>query len=59
MLSLGAIAYGLFIHWNPDSIVMASLAGSNCSFMDSTLAAGLQPKFRDFRLRRKLFDFAD
>lgn len=58
VISLLAIVYGLYLDWSPFSLVMAFLAFTNLGFMVFMIIAGLQPKFREYQQRKRLFDGA-
>jgi len=51
LLSLTAIAYGLYYDWNPFTIIMAGICSMNCLFMIFMLVASEQHKVRLYRQR--------
>ncbi len=55
VLSVLAIAYGLYNDWNPFTFMMVGMASVNCLFMAFTLLAGVQLRFREFKTRHSLF----
>jgi cellulose synthase (UDP-forming) len=54
VLSVLAIAYGLYNDWNPFTFMMVGMASVNCLFMIFTLLAGVQLQFREFKARHLL-----
>lgn len=49
LLSLAAIAYGLYNDWNPFTFIMAGICGINCFFMVFMLVASQQYKVRSYQ----------
>jgi len=49
LLSLTAIAYGLYNDWNPYTFIMAGICGINCFFMIFMLIASQQYKVRSYQ----------
>jgi glycosyltransferase involved in cell wall biosynthesis len=52
LLSIAAIAYGLWLDYNPYSLFMAGFAALNCVFMGFMLLISYQNQFRRFKARR-------
>jgi beta-mannanase len=49
LLSLAAIAYGLYNDWNPFTFIMAGICSINCLFMIFMLVASQQYKVRSYQ----------
>ena len=54
VISLTAIAYGLYNDWNPYNLIMAGFAALNCLILSFSIAASRQFQFRRYKESNRL-----